>query len=194
MKSLKGTETAKNLLKSFAAESQARNRYIFYSEVAKNEGYEQISDIFKLTAENEQGHAEIFFNYLVNDFNNEYISIEANYPIAKGSTLSNLQSSAKAENHEHSEVYPAFADIARNEGFSEIANSFTLISKIEKHHKERFETLATNVQNNKVFQKDEKSTWICRYCGYIIEDFSAPEKCPVCSHPQAYYEILNDSF
>lgn len=194
MKSLKGTETAKNLLKSFASESQARNRYIFYSEVAKNEGYEQISDIFKLTAENEQGHAEIFFNYLVNDFNNEDISIEANYPIAKGSTLSNLQSSAKAEDHEHAEVYPAFAEVARNEGFQEIANSFTLIAKIENHHKERFETLATNVQNNKVFQKDEKSTWICRYCGYILEGLSAPEKCPVCSHPQAYYEILNDSF
>lgn len=194
MKSLKGTETSKNLLKAFAGESQARNRYIFYSEVAKNEGYEQISDIFKLTAENEQGHAEIFFNYLINDFNNEDISIEANYPIAKGATLSNLQSSAKAEDHEHSEVYPAFADVARREGFPEIANSFTLIAKIENHHKERFETLATNVKNNKVFQKDEKSTWICRYCGYILEDLAAPEKCPVCSHPQSYYQILNDSF
>lgn len=194
MKSLKGTETAKNLLKAFAGESQARNRYIFYAKIAKNEGYEQIADIFKLTAENEQGHAEIFFNYLINDFNNEYITIEANYPIGKGSTLANLQSSAKAEDHEHSEVYPSFADIATTEGFPEIANSFTLISKIENHHKERFDILSNNVQNNKVFQKDKESIWICRNCGYILEGLSAPEKCPVCSYPKSYYEILNDSF
>lgn len=194
MKSLKDTETSKNLLRAFAGESQARNRYMFYGEVAKNEGYEQIADIFKLTGENEQGHAEIFFNYLINDFNNEELCIDASYPIAKGATLANLQSSAKAEAHEHSEVYPAFADIARSEGFPEIANSFTLIAKIENHHRERFDRLATNVQNNKVFKKDEKSIWICRFCGYVLEGLSAPEKCPVCSHPQSYYEILNDSF
>ncbi|GAB6169279.1 rubrerythrin family protein [Clostridium carnis] len=194
MKSLKGTETGANLLRAFAGESQARNRYVFYSQVADQEGYRQIADIFRLTAENEQGHGEIFFNFLVKDYNNEELEITANYPLAKGNTLANLKAAAHDEENEEANVYPSFAEIARNEGFPEIATAFTLVAKIENHHKERFETLLKNVEQNKVFSKDIKESWICRFCGYIYEGTEAPQKCPFCQHPQSYYEILSEKF
>lgn len=194
MKSLKGTQTAKNLLSAFAGESQARNRYIFYSQIADQEGYKQISDVFKLTANNEQGHAKIFFDILLKDFNDEDITITANYPIAQGTTLQNLQYSAKAENHEAGDIYISFAETAQKEGFPSVANTFKLISSIEHHHRDRFQTLATNIQTNKLFSKDTEEKWICRFCGYIFEGSEAPNQCPACQKPQGYYEIFREAF
>ncbi|MFA5953048.1 MAG: rubrerythrin family protein [Candidatus Pacearchaeota archaeon] len=191
---LKGSETEKNLLKSFAGESQARNRYTYFSSVAKKEGYEQISAIFLETADNEKEHAKIFFKHLEKS-KGMSLEITASYPAGKiGTTNKNLLAAANGELEEHSKLYPEFEKIARKEGFKEIADSFKEISKVEKEHEKRYRKLLKNMKEKKVFKKDKIVKWKCRNCGYIHEGKEAPKECPACKHPQSYYEILEENY
>ena len=192
---LKESKTAENLLKSFAGESQARGRYTMYSSIAKKEGYVQISNIFKETADNEFEHSKVFFNHLINNgINGEKIMIHADYPSAKGTTLDNLKSAAAGENEEWSEAYPSFAKIAEEEGFTAIAESFRKISEVEKRHEARFLKLAGNIESGNVFKKDNLVLWKCNNCGFIFEGEEAPEKCPSCYHDRAYFEIFVETY
>lgn len=183
-KSLKGTKTEQNLMKAFAGESQAKNRYTFYAKIAKKEGYEQIAAIFRETAENEEMHAKRFFDQL----EGSPVEITATYPSAIGTTAENLEAAANGENEEWTELYPAFANVAKEEGFPQVAALFNLIAEIEKHHEARYKKLLENLQNDKVFKKDQPVTWKCRRCGYTKEGLSAFVTCPACLHPQAYFE------
>ncbi|MCX5782423.1 MAG: rubrerythrin family protein [Elusimicrobia bacterium] len=186
MKSIKGTKTEKNLLASFAGESQARNRYTYFASQAKKEGYEQISWIFSDTAENEKEHAKRFFKFLEGGD----LEIQATYPAGKiGNTLENLKAAAAGENLEHTKLYPEAAKIAEEEGFDEVADCFNNISIAERGHEKRYLILAENISRNKTFKKDSSVKWRCRNCGYIHEGKEAPEECPACLHPRAYYEI-----
>ena len=190
-KSIKGTKTEQNLLKAFAGESQARNRYTYFASAAKKEGYEQISAIFLETAENEKEHAKVFFNYLKGGD----LEITAMYPagIIK-STRENLDHAAEGENLEWTKLYADFGKIARDEGFPEIAKSFKEIAEVEKFHESRYRKLSSNIKNNNVFKKKAKTTWHCRNCGYIHEGTTAPKVCPSCKHPQAHYELLAENY
>ncbi len=191
MSSLKGTKTEQNLLASFAGESQARNRYDFFASQAKKEGYEQIAAVFKETAENEKEHAKRFFKFLEGG----NVKIEASYPAGIiGSTKENLEAAAMGEHEEYSELYPEFANTARDEGFNDIANIFNAVCVAEQQHEKRFLSLLKNIENNKVFKKEKVSRWKCRNCGYIFEGDSAPKRCPACQHPQAYFEILSENY
>ena len=194
MKTLKGTKTAENLMKSFAGESQARNRYTYYSSVAKKEGYVQIANIFIETADNEKEHAKRFFKFLNESLNGEVVEINATYPVGLGDTKANLLSAANGENEEWSDLYPAFAKVAQEEGFADIAFVYRKISEVEKRHEERYRELLSNIENNTVFNKDESVIWKCRNCGYIFEGKSAPKLCPACAHPQAYFEIFSEKY
>ncbi|GBF33892.1 rubrerythrin [Desulfocucumis palustris] len=197
MKSLKGTKTGENLLKAFAGESQARNRYTYYASVADKEGYKQIKNIFVETADNEKEHAKRFYKFLLEGFQGEMpavVEINACYPVAQGSTLDNLKAAAGGENEEWSELYPAFAKVAQEEGFPEIASAFTMIASAEKRHEARYNKLAENVENGRVFKKDQKTLWKCGNCGYVHEGEEAPEKCPACVHPQAYFELFAETY
>ena len=191
---LKGSETEKNLLKSFAGESQARNRYTYFASVAKKEGYEQISALFTETADNEKEHAKIFFKYLF-DSNGEALEITAQYPAGKiGTTKENLLAAAQGEKLEWGELYPEFEKIAREEGFTEIADSFKEIAEVEEKHEKRYRKLLKNVEDKKVFEKDKSVKWKCRNCGYVHEGKTAPNECPACKHPQAYYELWCENY
>ncbi|BBE31165.1 rubrerythrin [Tepiditoga spiralis] len=186
MKGLKGTETEKNLLKSFAGESQAKNRYTFFAKTAKKEGYEQISAIFQETALNEEQHAKTFFKFLEGGD----VEITATYPAGKiGTTVENLKAAAAGEHEEFTELYPMFAEIAEKEGFKEIASKYRAIAKVEEAHEKRYLKLLKNIEENKVFEKDAVCIWKCRKCGYIHEGTSAPVVCPACGHPQGYFEL-----
>jgi rubrerythrin len=191
VKQIKGSETEKNLLKAFAGESQARNRYTYFASVAKKENYEQISAIFLETAENEKEHAKVFFKYLEGGM----VEITASYPAGKiGTTEENLLEAADGEKIEWSKLYPEFEKTARKEGFKEIADSFKEIAEVEEQHEKRYRKLLTNVKNKKVFKKDKVVKWKCRNCGYIHEGKSAPDECPACKHPQSYYEVLEENY
>lgn len=191
MKSVKGTKTEQNLLAAFAGESQARNRYTYFASKAKKEGYEQISAIFQATADNEKEHAKRFFSFLEGGD----LQITAMFPAGVvGTTLDNLKASAMGENEEHTKIYPAAAETAEQEGFKEVAALFRLIAKVEQHHEERYRMLMKNIEDGKVFKKDQPSKWICRNCGYIAEGKEAPEKCPACLHEKAFFELLCDHF
>jgi len=193
--SLKGTKTADNLMKAFAGESQARNRYTYYASIAKKEGYIQIANFFQETADNEKEHAKRFFNLLKEDLNGEAVEINgASYPVAIGDTVFNLKAAASGENEEWTELYPTFAKIAEEEGFNKVAIAFRKIAEVEKHHEERYLKLAANIEASKVFVKDEAVAWKCGNCGYIVLAESAPELCPACLHPKAYFELLSDNF
>ncbi|WP_058486658.1 rubrerythrin [Defluviitalea phaphyphila] len=196
MKSLKGTETAKNLLKAFAGESQARNRYTYYASIARKEGYVQISNIFTETADNEKEHAKRFFKFLSADpeLNKTALEITADYPIALGNTKENLLAAAAGENEEWDKLYPAFADVADKEGFTEIATVFRKIAEVEKRHETRYRKLAANMENGTVFKKDEVVLWKCNNCGYIHEGLEAPKVCPACAHPQAHFEVFVETY
>ncbi len=197
MKRLEGTETAIALMRAFAGESQARNRYYFAASTADKEGYKQIKDIFITTAENERAHAKVFYNLIVEGFQGKLpvnINISAGYPVSSGSTADNLIAGVHGEHAEWSEAYPAFAKIAEREDFPEVATAFKLISTVEKHHEERFQKLYDNVRNSLVFHKDQKVQWICSNCGYIHEGTDAPTICPACKHPQSYFEIFTEAF
>lgn len=191
MKDIKGTRTEKNLLASFAGESQARNRYTYFASQAKKEGYEQIAAIFQETADNEKEHAKRFFKLLQGGD----VEIVAAFPAGVvGSTADNLKAAAMGENHECTSMYPEFAKIAEEEGFKDIAFQFRKIAEVEAHHEQRYLTLLKNLQENRVFKKDTKVKWKCRNCGYIHEGNEAPNECPACAHPQAYFELLCDHF
>jgi len=191
MKSIKGSKTEKNLLASFAGESQARNRYTYFSSVAKKEGLEQISWIFTDTAENEKEHAKRFFKFLEGGA----VEITSSYPAGKiGTTLENLLAAAAGENEEHTKLYPGAAKVADEEGFPEIAKNYREISHVEEGHEKRYLTLAANIKGGGVFKRDKTVKWRCRNCGYIHEGPEAPDQCPACMHPKAYYELLCENY
>ncbi len=194
MKSLHGTKTAENLLKAFAGESQARNRYTYYASVARKEGYVQMSNIFTETAENEKEHAKRFFKFLSAAFNPGNVQITADYPVALGDTKANLLAAAEGENDEWSKLYPEFARIADEEGFPEIAFVFRKIAEVEKHHEERYRKLLKNLEEGKVFKKDSVVRWKCSNCGYIHKGNEAPETCPSCAHPQGFFEVFCETY
>jgi rubrerythrin len=190
-KSLKGTKTEQNLLKSFAGESQARNRYEFFVKVAKNEGYEQIAAIFQKTADQEKQHAKRFFKFLEGGD----LEITAAYPAGKiGTTAENLKAAAMGENEEWTELYPKFAEIAKEEGFAEISAAWKMIAKVEAEHEKRYLKLLKNIEDGTVFVKKEKVKWVCRNCGYVHEGEKAPEMCPACLHPKAHFELLEENY
>ncbi|MFZ7104208.1 MAG: rubrerythrin [Peptococcaceae bacterium] len=197
MKNLQGTKTAECLMKAFAGESQARNRYTFYAAVAENEGYKQIKNIFIETAENERAHAWRFYKFLLEGFQGEIpakVEINESFPVAVGTTVQNLKEAAGGENEEWSDHYPAFARIAEEEGFPEISTAFKMISAAEKRHETRFLKLAANIENNTVFTKDRVVLWKCGNCGYVHEGKNAPEKCPACIHPQSFFEVFKETY
>jgi rubrerythrin len=188
---LKGTRTEKNILTAFAGESQARNRYTYFAAAARKEGYVQIADIFEETANQEKEHAKRLFKFLEGG----EVEIVAAFPAGViGTTAENLKASAGGENHEHVHMYPDFAAIAKEEGFTEIAAVFRCIAVAEKHHEKRFAALLANIENNRVFHRDEPVAWRCRNCGYVHEGTGAPEKCPACAHPQAHFELLGENY
>ena len=190
-KSLHGTQTEKNLLKAFAGESQARNRYTYFAGVARKAGLEQIADIFTETAENEKEHAKVFFKYLEGGD----VEIVAAYPGGViGDTKANLEAAAAGEKMEWSALYPSFAETARAEGFPEVAASFKQIAEVESFHEKRYRKLAANVASGEVFKKAAPVKWHCRNCGYVHEGPEAPAVCPACKHPQAYYEVLAENW
>jgi rubrerythrin len=187
MSNLVGSKTEKNLLKSFAGESQARTRYTMFSKVAQKEGYEQIAAIFLETAEQELQHAKTFFNFLESG---ESLEITASYPAGKvGKTEENLLAAAMGEKEEWSEMYPEFSEIAAEEGFKDIAMTFKIIAKVEAEHEKRYLKLLDNVKNNKVFEKNEEVEWMCRKCGYVHKGKKALSVCPSCKHPMSYFEV-----
>lgn len=191
MKSIKGSITEQNLLKAFAGESQARMRYDYFSKQAKKEGLEQIAAIFDETALNEKEHAKRFFKFLEGG----QIEITATYPTGIiGTTLENLKAAAEGENEEWSALYPEFAKIATEEGFHEVAAAFKLISRVEMAHEQRYNTLFTNLESGKVFEREGKVVWKCRNCGYLHEGTKPPLNCPACLHPQAYFEIKESNY
>jgi len=190
-KSIRGTETEKNLLKSFAGESQARNRYTYFASVARREGFRQISEIFSETADQEREHAKRMFKFLEGGD----LEITATYPTGKiGTTLENLKAAAAGEHEEWTELYPHFADVAKEEGFPQVAAMYRAISVAEKQHEKRYVDLAGNIEKDRVFKREEKTTWRCMNCGYLHEGTSAPGTCPACMHPQAHFEELGENY
>ncbi len=191
MKSIKGTRTEKNILSAFAGESQARNRYTYFASKAKKEGYVQISAIFQETADQEKEHAKRLFKLLEGG----EVEVTGSFPAGTiGTTEENLLASAGGENYEHTEMYPSFAKIAREEGFEEIAVIFEAIAVAEKQHEARYRALAENIRAGRVFKRDEPVKWRCRNCGYIHEGTEAPERCPACDHPKAHFELLGENW
>lgn len=191
MTSIKGTKTEQNLLKAFAGESQARNRYDFYAKQARKEGLEQIAALFLETAENERSHAKQFFKHLEGGM----VEITATYPAGMiGTTLENLKAAAEGENEEWTILYPEFARTAEEEGFKKIASLFKVIAKIEKAHEKRYRKLYDNLEKGLVFEREEKVVWKCRVCGYLHEGKKPPLYCPACEHPQAYFELEGGNY
>jgi len=178
MANIKGSQTEKNLMAAFAGESQARNKYTFYAQVAKKEGYEQISKLFLETADNERAHAKQIFKYLG----------------GIGNTMENLKDAADGENYEWTTMYKEFEEVARKEGFEEIANWFHEVAEVEEEHEKRYLTLLENVKEGKVFKREEKVEWRCLNCGYVHTGTEAPETCPACFHPQAWYELHGKNY
>ena len=191
MNKYQGTQTEKNLQAAFAGESQARSRYTFFASVAKKEGYEQIAGVFMETAEQEKEHAKKFFKYLEGGM----VEITASYPAGIISTTAeNLKAAADGENEEWADLYPEFAQIAQEEGFPQIANTFRQIAKVEAEHEARYRKLLERVETGKVFERDEEIEWQCRNCGYVLKGKKAPMKCPACEHPQAYFEPKKNNY
>jgi rubrerythrin len=187
----KGSQTEKNLLAAFAGESQARNRYTFFASVAKKEGYEQIGAIFEETLGNEKEHAELFFKHLKGGM----AEITASYPAGViGSTVDNLKAAAAGEKMEWGTLYPNFADIAQQEGFPEVATTFRMVAKVEAYHERRYNKLVESIEQDKVFKKDQPIKWKCRNCGFVFEGAEVPDKCPVCAHPKAYFEVWVENY
>jgi rubrerythrin len=190
-KTLKGTQTEKNILTAFAGESQARNRYTYFASQAKKDGYVQISHIFEETADQEKEHAKRLFKLLEGG----EVEVTGSFPAGViGSTSENLKEAAGGENYEWTEMYPGFAKTAREEGFKEIAKIFESIAVAEKQHEKRYSGLMANIENGTVFKKDTKVVWRCRNCGYLHEGNEAPGECPACAHPQAHFELLGENW
>lgn len=190
-KSIKGTQTEKNLMTSFAGESQARMRYTYYSQAAQKEGYEQIAAIFMETAEQERMHAKRMFRYLEGGM----VEITAAYPAGViGTTAENLKAAAAGEHEEATDLYPGFADVAEKEGFPDIAAMYRRIVVAEQGHEDRYLKLLSNIEKGEVFKRSEESVWQCRKCGYMHTGTDAPKACPACLHPQAYFQLEEDNF
>jgi rubrerythrin len=192
MASLKGSKTEENLLKAFAGESQARNRYTFYAKAAQKDGYEQIAAIFLQTAEHERQHAKRFFKHLEGGV----VEITAAYPAGplEGTTAEHLAAAAAGEHEEWTDLYPAFAAVAEAEGFKEVATTFRMVAKAETMHEERYRRLLDNVEKSTVFEKPDTVRWMCRKCGYVHEGSRAPKVCPTCTHPQSYFEVFAENY
>ena len=192
MADLKGTQTEQNLLKAFAGESQARNRYTFYAKAAQKDGFEQIAAIFLQTAEHERQHAKRYFKHLEGGT----VEITAAYPAGplEGTTAEHLAAAAAGEHEEWTDLYPAFADVAEAEGFKDVATSFRMVAKAEAMHEERYRRLLGNVEKGTVFEKPEKVRWVCRKCGFVHEGTKAPKVCPTCTHPQSYFEVFAENY
>lgn len=188
---LENSETLQCLTNAFAGESQARNRYTFYAKQAQKDGYEQISEIFLNTASNEQEHAKLFYKHIPAC---EHWKVNGAYPFFLGTTVENLVAASEGEREEWEIIYKRSSQIAKEEGFDDISELFARILEIEKHHSHRFELLAKELKGESFFKKEEQTQWICRKCGNILISKSAPEKCPVCSHPKAYYELFLEKF
>jgi rubrerythrin len=187
----KGSKTEKNLLAAFAGESQARSRYNFFASIARKEGYEQIAAIFEETADNEKEHAKLFFKHLKGGL----VELKATYPAGViASTAENLKEAAEGEKMEWGTIYPQFAEVAEQEGFTEVANIFRMVAKVEAYHERRYLKLLENIKQGKVFKKDKPIKWKCRNCGHVYEGSEAPEKCPVCSHPRNYFEVWCENY
>lgn len=190
-KSIKGTQTEKNLLKAFAGESQAKNRYTYFAKQAQKEGFEQIAAIFMETALQEESHAKIFFKFLEGG----PLEITATYPAGMiSTTMENLRAAAMGENEEWTDIYPKFAKIAEEEGFPKVAVKFKTIAIVEAEHEKRYRKLLKNMEESKVFEKEEKVKWVCRKCGYVHEGKKALQNCPACEHPQAYFELQGENY
>ena len=191
MKTLKGTKTEKNLLTAFAGESQARNRYTYFSSQARKESYQQIMGVFLETADNEKEHAKGLFKFLEGG----EVEIEASFPAGLiGDTKENLQVAAAGENYEHTEMYPEFANVAEKEGFQKIAFVFRAIAVAERQHEKRYLNLLENIEKDRVFKRERVVKWKCRNCGYLHEGTEAPEECPACAHPREYFELLGENY
>ncbi len=191
MASLKGTRTEKNILTAFCGESQARNRYTYFASQAKKEGFVQISAIFQETADQEREHAKRLFKLLEGG----EVEVQAAFPAGViGTTRENLLAAAAGENHEHTEMYPEFAKVAREEGFDAIADIFLAIAVAEKQHEKRYRDLAANIEAGRVFKRDEPTVWRCRNCGYLHEGTEAPDECPACAHAKAHFELLGENW
>jgi rubrerythrin len=191
MARLKGSKTEKNLLTAFAGESQARNRYTYFASQANKDGFMQISFIFEETANQEKEHAKRFFKF----FEGGEVEVKTNFPAGViGTTLENLKAAAAGEHYEHTEMYPAFGKVAREEGYHDIAQVFKEISVAEKQHEKRYLDLAANVEAGRVFKRDKEVVWRCRNCGYLHKGKEAPETCPACAHPQAHFELLGENY
>ncbi len=189
-KNLKGTKTEQNLINAFAGESQARNRYTYFAKQAKKDGYEQIAEIFLLTAENEKEHAKLFYKFIGNTTG----QVNASYPFEFGDTEKNLESAISGETEEWTNLYPESEKTAREEGFNDIANTFHFVIEAEKHHAKRYTKLLENIKNKTVFEKDKNISWLCKKCGYVHNGKSAPAECPNCHHPKAYFEVLCENY
>lgn len=188
---IKGSRTEKNVLTSFAGESQARNRYTYFASQARKEGLEQIAFIFEETANQEKEHAKRFFSFL----RGGEAVVQASFPAGViGSTLENLRAAAAGEHYEHTEMYPGFARVAREEGLNSVGTVFEAISVAEKQHEKRYNDLAANIEAGRVFKRDVETVWRCRNCGYLHRSKDAPESCPACAHPRAHYEILGENY
>lgn len=191
MVTLKGSKTEQNLLKAFAGESQARNRYTYFASAARKEGFEQIAAIFTETAENELEHAKVFFKHLEGG----EVEITASYPAGRiGTTAENLLAAADGEKMEWGTLYPGFAETAKKEGFDKVAESFTEIGDVEERHEKRYRKLLENVKKGTVFKRGKEVEWKCRNCGYVHHGKEAPKVCPACSHPQSYYELRTENY
>lgn len=191
MKTLKGTKTEKNLLTAFAGESQARNRYTYFSSQAGKESYQQIMGVFLETADNEKEHAKRLFKFLEGG----EVEIEASFPAGLiGDTKENLQVAAAGENYEHTEMYPEFANVAEKEDFQKIASAFRAIAVAERQHEKRYLNLLENIEKDRVFKRERVVKWKCRNCGYLHEGTEAPEECPACAHSRSYFELLSENY
>ena len=187
-------ETIKNLTKAFVGESQARNRYTFYAKIAKKEGYEQIAEIFLITADNEKEHAKRLFEHIQELKPEAEIIIETGAPTTYGTTIENLKAAIAGEHFEQSEMYPGFAEKAEEEGLDKIALRLKAIGKAEVHHEERYKKLLEQLEKGTIFKKEQEVEWVCRECGYVHKGTEPPEECPVCNHPKSYYQIKCEEY
>jgi len=187
-------KTIENLTKAFIGESQARNRYSFYSRIAKKEGYEKIAEVFNLTAEQEKEHAKWLLKILNEIKEQDVVEVQAEGVLSLGNTMENLKSAIKGENYEHTSMYPEFASVAQEEGYPEISARLKAISKAEEHHEERYAKILEELEKGTFFKKDQEVTWVCRECGYQFLGTEPPELCPSCDHPKSYYELKCENY